>query len=25
MVVSELKLDKVEFNVPLPPDTFKVK
>jgi outer membrane lipoprotein-sorting protein len=25
MTVSELKLDKVEFNVTLPPDTFKIK
>lgn len=25
MTISELKLDKVEFNVPLPPDTFKIK
>jgi outer membrane lipoprotein-sorting protein len=25
MTISELKLDKVEFNVTLPPDTFKIK
>jgi hypothetical protein len=25
MVVSELKVDKIEFNVTLAPDTFKIK
>ena len=25
MLLSELKLDKVEFNVTIPPDTFKIK
>ena len=25
MTLSELKLDKVEFNVTLPPETFKIK